>query len=113
MNNLKENVQHINEHSQEYFEKRLEYYKLSLFKKLMKGITAMTHYLITGAIVFLAIIFLSIAAAWFLADHLGSIPLAFVAVGGFYLLLMIAFMTLLKKKLDRFILRESSKEFFD
>lgn len=113
MNNLRENVQHINDHSQEYLAKQLEYYKLSLFKKLMKGITAMTHYLIVGSIVFLAIICFSMAAAWSLADWTGSVPLAFVIVGGFYLFLMILFMTILKKRLDGYIIRESSKEFFD
>lgn len=113
MNNLRENVQHINDHSQEYLSKQLEYYKLSLFKKIMKGITAMTHYLIMGSIVFLAIIFFSMAAAWSLADALQNVPLAFVIVGGFYIFLMILFVVILKKRLDSVILRESSKEFFD
>lgn len=113
MNNLKDNVRHINEHSQEYLVKQLEYYKLSLFKKLMKGITAMTHYLILGSIAFLAIIFLSIAVAWSLADWLESIPLAFVIVGGFYIFLIILFLTIIKKRLDNYIIRASSKEFFD
>lgn len=79
----------------------------------MKGITAMTSYLIVGSIVFLAIIFFSMAVAWSLADAVGSVPLAFVIVGGFYVFLMILFMAILKKRLDRYILRESSKEFFD
>lgn len=112
MSNLKENVSHINEHGQEYLEKKLEYYKLSLFKKIMKGANAMVYYLIIGAILFLTVIFFSLAGAWSLAGYLDNIPLAFILLGSFYLLILILFITVIKKRLERRIIRESSKEYF-
>ncbi|WP_224488163.1 phage holin family protein [Robertkochia flava] len=113
MSNLKENVQHINEHSQEYIEKQLEYYKLSLFKKLMKGATAFVHFLIIGAILFLTVIFISLAGAWSLAGWLDNIPLAFIIMGLFYAIILFLFVKVFKKRLDVRILKASSKEFFD
>lgn len=113
MSNLKENVQHLNEHSQEYLEKQLEYYKLSLFKKIMKGATSLIHFLIIGAMVFMAVVFISLAGAWSLAGWLDNIPLAFIIVGVFYALVLLLFIKVFKKRLDKRILRASSKEFFD
>lgn len=113
MNTIREHAEHINEHGQEYLEKQLEYYKLNLFKKIMKGTTAFVNFLIVGAILFNTVIFISLAGAWTMAGWLDNIPLAFIIMGGIYLFFLLMFIFVIRKFFERRIIKESSKIFFD
>lgn len=113
MNTIRDHAEHINEHGQEYLEKQLEYYKLSLFKKIMKGTSAMVNFLIVGAILFNTVIFISLAGAWQLAGWLDNIPLAFIIMGGIYIFFLLLFIFVIRKKVESRMLKESSKIFFE
>lgn len=113
MNTIREHAEHINDHGQEFLEKQLEYYKLSLFKKIMKGATALVNFLIIGGILFNTIIFISLAGAWQLAGWLDNIPLAFTIMGGIYILFLLLFIFIIRKQFERRILKEASNVFFD
>ena len=113
MNTIREHAEHINEHGQDYLDKQLEYYKLSLFKKIMKGATSMVKFLIIGAILFNTVIFISLAGAWQLAGWLDNIPLAFIIMGGIYIFFLLMFIFVINKYVERRMLKESSKIFFE
>ena len=113
MNNLKEHAEHLNEHGQEFVEKQLEFYKLSLFKKIMKGTTAMVNFMIVGAILFNTVIFISLAGAWQLAGALDNIPLAFIIMGGIYVFFLLMFIFVIRRQFERVLIKEGSKIFFD
>lgn len=113
MNNLKENIEHIGEHGQEYFGKELEYYRLKMFKKLMKGATASVNFIIVGAFVFWITLMMSIAGAFLINIYLDNNAVSFVLIGIIYVVMLVLFLVFFRKRLERRILRAASEEFFD
>ncbi len=81
---LKDNIQ-------KYLETRLSYYGILVFERAAKTLSLLIANLVLAAILLLALLFISGAAAWFLGGLLGSYGYGMLIVGGFYLLLALVF----------------------
>ncbi|HSI70101.1 MAG TPA: phage holin family protein [Gillisia sp.] len=106
INDLKENIQAFKQSS-------AEYYKLSLYKGIVKGAISMVNALLMGFLGLFALLFLSIAVAVYLSNILDSPSAGYFIVGGFYLLLLILILVFGRKFIKKTILVKSSRSFFN
>jgi hypothetical protein len=111
MSQLKQNAEVLQGNLTELLETQAEFYKLWSFKVGMKTITLGVH--ITLILIFgvLALLFLSVAAAYGLAAWFGSTAYGFLAVGSFYLLVALS-VHWFRDRIDRPVLRKFSEIFF-
>lgn len=110
---IKENVENIQEEFQQYFENSLGFYKLKLFKLSMKSLIIVLKYSLILAFILMIVFFSSIGLAFALSDHYGSYIIGFCLVGGGYFVLGLLFFLLNKKWIERLILKKFSKVFFN
>ncbi len=95
-----------------YVEHSAEYYQLKSFKVLMRGITSFSRALLVGAIAFMALFFLSLAASFGIGQLLNNTFYGFLCVGLFYVLVgMLAF--LLRHQMDGPLLKKFSTFYFE
>ena len=88
------------------------YYKLKVFKVITKSSSKLTKILVIGGLFFLASLFILIAGTIWLANTLQNFSLAFLIVGSILLIIgVIAY--LIRKSIDRLIIRKVSEDFFD
>jgi hypothetical protein len=90
-----------------------EYYKLDLYKKIIKGAIFLVNMMLIGFVCLIALMFLSIAVAISIGEALGELSAGYYIVGGFYLLLFIIIWFFAKKPIERIILLKSSRTFFN
>jgi hypothetical protein len=83
---IKENVEDIQEQAQAYVENNLAYYKLRTFKMAMKSATTILKFSLILLCFGMVLLFLSLALAFALANYLDSYPFGFLIVGVIYLL---------------------------
>ena len=95
-----------------YLENSEEYFKLKIFKALMRSVTAFTHAMLIGAVGLLALFLLSFAASYAIGSAMQSTYQGFIIVGLFYVLVALL-CYLLRDRLDRPLLRKFSKYYFD
>lgn len=89
-----------------------EYYKLKTFKIVAKSLSATTKLALIGGMFLLGFIFLLVAGTLWLGMTFNNYPLAFLITAMFLFLLgVIAF--LLKRTIDKLIIRKISEDFFD
>lgn len=85
-----------------------EYAKLALIDKVVKIFTALTIAFVIALLTLLALIYLSFAAAYYLAEIIHSLPLAFLAVCLFYLIILSVVLvkrrTLIERPMVRFLI---------
>ncbi|TRZ46054.1 phage holin family protein [Robertkochia solimangrovi] len=113
LNDLSKNVQDFNDNAHELFEQNYEYYKLNLFKKITKGISAMVQFALIVAVLSLGLFMLSMALGYALGAWLENVALAFVLIGIFYIIVAVLIFTIFRKPIERKILIIASKEFYD
>lgn len=106
IDDLKENIQAFKQSS-------AEYYKLSLYKGIVKGSISLVNALLMGFFGLFALLFLSIAVAVYLSNVLESPSAGYFIVGGFYLLLLILILVFGRKFIKKTILVKSSRSFFN
>ncbi|MGB5434857.1 MAG: hypothetical protein WBM98_03120 [Maribacter sp.] len=109
---LKKDLMEADVDIRSYLENSEEYFKLKIFKALMRAVTSFTQLLVVGAIVFLALFFLSLALSQGISTALGNDYYGYIIVGGSYVIIAI-FCYLFREKLDRPLLRKFSKFYFD
>ncbi|MBW8242603.1 hypothetical protein K1F50_07305 [Muricauda oceani] len=109
---IKEQIDHVEEGVRSYVKNSFEFYRLQSFKSMMRGITTATKILVIGCVASLALLFLSLSAAFWLGSELDSTSQGFLIVGGFYILFGIV-LVLLRKKFEKPILKKFSKFYFD
>ncbi|RCS26400.1 hypothetical protein DUT90_11600 [Polaribacter sp. WD7] len=88
-----------------------EYYKLKLFQTLTKSLSTVVKLIAVGGLLMIGVVFLSISTAVAIGNHVESIPLGFLYVGLFYVILS-TIMFFLSKKVDQKIIKNLSKKFF-
>lgn len=103
---LKDNIRAL-QHSS------IEYYKLSLYKKAVKGVISLITILLIGFFGIFALLFLSVAGAVAISNALDSPSAGFFIVAGIYLLLIFLVATIGKKYIKKKILTTTSKKFFN
>ena len=111
MSQLKDNAEILQKDVAELLETQAEYYKLWSFKVGMRSVTLTVNIALISVFGVLALLFLSTAAAYFLAERFGNTAYGFLAVGAFYLAVALA-VYVLRARIDRPILRKFSEIFF-
>ena len=106
-------IEELKANIQAYKQSSIEYYKLNLYKKSVKGVTGLINGVLIGFLGFLILIFLSVAVAIAISDALDSPSAGFFIVAGFYLLLLVLLLVVGKKYIQKKVLVKSSKKFFN
>jgi hypothetical protein len=110
---FKENLEDVQENAKAYIERSVEYYKLLGFKIAMKSTTLALKFFLIAFCLLLFIIFGSVAGSLALGKFLGSYPLGFLCVSGFYLVLALLLFLFRNKIIDKPILEKFSEIFFN
>lgn len=112
LEDIKESFAEVENDARSYLENTGEYYKLQVFKITMRSITTFAKVLMVGSIALLALFMLSFAAAYGIGLWLENTFLGFLIVGLFYVLMgTICFLN--RHRLDRPMLKNFSKYYFD
>lgn len=101
--NIKEDAKDILNHSQDYVE---TLYKLSVVRAAKKASNIASGLVNTILLFFISLcilLFLSIAAAWWIGQEAENPAVGFLSVAGFYLLLAIILIALRKSVISPFI----------
>lgn len=110
---IKENVDDIQENAKAYMVSSIAYYKLWGFKVAMKSTTLMVKFMLIALCLTIVLLFVSIAGALSLGNWFGSYPLGFLAVAGIYLVLALLLFLVKDKIVEGPILEKFSEIFFD
>ncbi len=73
--------------SEKYLKDSHDYYKLKIFQQLTISISLVAKVLIIGGLLFIGLIFLSVAAAIFIGQQLGNVALGYLVVAGIFLII--------------------------
>lgn len=109
--NIGENLHKIGNKIIEFGEYRLDYYKLLLYKTVMKMARSIFLTLLFGAIILLIFFFLSFGLAHLIGEALGNVAYGYFIMAGFYILLLLLVLSFGKKVLERKILMKTSEWF--
>jgi len=110
---LKENVDNIQENTKAYIETSLAYYKLWGFKVAMKSTTLMVKFFLIAFCLLIVLLFISIAGALVFGEMLNSYPLGFLSVAGIYLVLALILFFVKDRIVEGPILAKFSEIFFN
>ena len=109
---LKRDLTEVDVDVKSYLENSEEYFKLKIFKALMRAVTAFTHVMLIGAIGLIALFLLSLAASYAIGNIMDNTYQGFLVVGLFYVVVALL-CYLFRNKLDRPLLRQFSNYYFD
>ena len=87
LENVRENLEDIQENTQAYIESSLAYYKLWGFKVAMKSTTLALKFFLIAICLMIGLLFISVAGALAIGKLLDSYTLGFLIVAGIYLIL--------------------------
>lgn len=110
---IKENVDNIQENAKAYMESSIAYYKLWGFKVAMKSTTLMVKFMLIALCLTIVLLFVSIAGALAFGKMFDSYPLGFLAVAGIYAILAALLFLVKDKVVEGPILEKFSEIFFD
>jgi len=110
---LTDNFKEVGEKVQEYGDSTLEYQKLRIFKSSMKGATSLVNLLVLGSVFLFILLFLSLGASFIIGNELGKVSYGFFIVGGFYAVVLLLVALFGKRAIERQIILNSSKLFYD
>ena len=110
---LKENVEDIQENAKAYIESNIAYYKLWGFKVAMKSTTLIFKFALIGICLLFVLFFISVAGALVISHALHSYVLGFLSLAVIYLIVVL-FLFLIKDKIvEGPILEKFSEIFFN
>ena len=95
-----------------YLENSEEYFKLKIFKALMRAVTSFTHFFLLGALMVMGLFFISLALSYVIGDAMGNTLYGFFIVGAFYLVVAVL-CYIFRGRLDRPLLRKFSRYYFE
>ncbi|GGZ75230.1 hypothetical protein [Algibacter mikhailovii] len=94
-----------------FLSKSYEYYRLKIFQQVTISVSMIFKIMIVGGLILVALVFMSVAAAFKIGDLVNSYSLGFVLVGVLYL--VISFIVFLfRKHINNAIIKSLSKPFF-
>ncbi len=111
--NLGDNLHKIGDKILEFGEYKLDYYKLLVYKVVMKMARSIFFALVFGAVLLLIFFFISLGLAHLIGDALGNIAFGYLIMGGFYILVLLLTMAFGRKILERRILYKTSEWFIN
>ena len=110
---LTNSIQDLNDNIRALGHSSTEYYKLDLYKKIIRGVIFLVNMMLIGFICLIVLLFLSIAVAITIGEALGTPSAGYYIVGGFYLLVLIFIWVFGKDYIRKIILIKSSRAFFN
>lgn len=110
---IRENVQNIQENAKDYIDKSLLYYKLWGFKVAMKSITLTVKLFLIGICLIIVLLFVSVAGSLALGQMFHNYPLGFLCVACVYLVLALLLFLVKDKIVEGPILEKFSEIFFN
>ena len=112
LNSLNETSDKAVELGDLYSRKTQEYYKLKVFQQLMLSASMFGKIMIIGGLSFIGLIFLLVSGTIILAQELNSLFLACLFMGALFFAIAL-FAYLLRSRIEKYIVKKSSKNFFD
>ncbi len=109
---LTNSIQELKDSVRSFAESNVEYYKLSLYKKVVKTATSLVTAVLIGFFVIFFLLFLSIAVAVHISAVLDQPSVGFYIVAGFYLLIIIFILVIGRKLIEKKFLIKSSRKIF-
>lgn len=110
---LKDNVEEIQENAKAYVESSIAYYKLWGFKVAMKSTTLILKFILIAICMMIVLLFMSVAAALAIGDLLNSYVVGFLIVAGVYFVLALLLFMIKDKIVEGPILEKFSEIFFN
>ena len=110
---IKENIEDIQENAKAYLESSIAYYKLWGFKVAMKSTTLALKFILIAICLVIVLLFISVAGALAIGNLLHSYPLGFLIVAGVYLILALLLFLVKDKIVEGPILEKFSEIFFN
>jgi hypothetical protein len=110
---LTNSINDLNENIRALSYSTSEYYKLNLYKKIIRGAIFLVNMMLIGFVCLIALLFLSIAIALSVGEALNDPSVGFYIVGAFYALIFGFIWIFGKKYIRKFILIKSSRTFFN
>lgn len=110
---LTNSINDLNENVRELASSTTEYYKLDLYKKIIKGVISLVNMMLLGFICLIALLFISLAIAIAIGTAMNQPSAGFFIVGAFYFLIFILIWFFGKKPIEKIILIKSSRTFFN
>ena len=110
---LKENVEDIQENTKAYLESSIAYYKLWGFKVAMKSTTLIFKFTLIAICLMFVMLFISVAGAFAIGKALESNVLGFLAIAAIYLILVFLLFLVKDKIVEGPILEKFSEIFFN
>jgi hypothetical protein len=110
---LKDNVEDIQENAKAYIESSLAYYKLWGFKVAMKSTTLMLKFALIAICLMIVLLFMSVAAALAIGELMDSYVVGFLIVAGVYFVLALLLFMIKDKIVEGPILEKFSEIFFN
>ena len=110
---LKEEMEQIQQETKAYLESSVSYYKLWGFKVAMKSTFVILKFLIMLLCLAMVLLFLSIAGAIAIGHAFDNLAYGFLIIGGVYLLLTIAFLLIKDKLIEGKVMAKFSEIFFN
>lgn len=110
---LTNSINDLNDNVRDLAKSSTEYYKLDLYKKIIKGAISLVNMMLLGFICLIALLFISLAVALAISTALDQPSAGFYIVGAFYLLVFALIWFFGKKQIEKIILIKSSRTFFN
>ncbi len=109
---LYEHISGLRDNLHKYLETKISYYGLVAFEKAVRLLTTFLGNAVIIATLFIALIFLSGAAALYIGSLLGSYELGLLIVGGFFLLITLILRLFRGRIFGPYIICSLRDEFF-
>ncbi|GAA4106833.1 hypothetical protein GCM10022393_01500 [Aquimarina addita] len=112
INSISETSSKAVDSAQDYVKITKKYYKLRAFKEIAKSFSFLGKMAVIGGLFFLGFVFLVVAGTIWLGKLLGDAMLGCLAMAGLlFLFTLICY--LLRKQIDKVVIRKIAEEFFD
>jgi hypothetical protein len=100
-----EEINKVKDDIRDYIEVRFDLLRLQIAENLSRILSKTATIVIMGYLLFFILLFLSLAAGYYCATLLGSNELGFLCVAGFYTLILILFIVLKKKIIEKPVIK--------
>jgi hypothetical protein len=113
LEDIRENLEDIQENTKAYIDTSIAYYKLWGFKVAMKSTTLALKFFLIAICLVIVLLFVSIAGSLALGQYFHSYPIGFLCIAGIYLILALLLFLVKDKIVEGPILEKFSEIFFN
>jgi hypothetical protein len=107
-----EDLDNLKKDFREYFKVQFDLVRLHSAENISRILSRSANVAIIGYLLFFILLFGSITAGFYISSILGSDELGFLSITGFYIILLIIFLLLRKKIIERPVIQSVVKMFF-